>query len=97
MRGMSFCPIALQHGHSFLAVISHEQMNRMIGSKQNFPRQPDITGIIFDQENFYWHALSFECANSAWLLTGEGRQPPSKRFRMRFDCDVPSNKVNNHA
>jgi hypothetical protein len=71
-------------------------MNGTIGSKQNFPRQPDITGIIFDQENFYWHASPL----SALMVPGCRRERivgcHRNDFGSGFDCDAPSSKVNNH-
>ena len=39
-----------QKGQSLLAVFSHVQLDGAINIAEGFPRQPDITGTVFDQE-----------------------------------------------
>jgi hypothetical protein len=49
---------ASQNGHGRDAVGSNVQMDIRIGIAEGFLRQSDITGTVFDQENFHGHSLS---------------------------------------
>src|ERR1700722_17168053 len=43
-------PFTFEEGNSFHAVGSHMQNDGFIGSAKGFLGQPDITGIVFDQQ-----------------------------------------------
>jgi hypothetical protein len=56
--GMYVGAHVLQKCHSIHAVTSNVQMDGPIGIAEGFLRQPDVTGAVFDQQNFYRHTFS---------------------------------------
>ena len=52
-RGIGVGAFVPQKGHGLHAVGSHVQADRPVGLAERFLRQPDVTGTVFDQENFY--------------------------------------------
>ena len=58
-RGASTClPVLPQKRHGLHAVASHVQVDGSVGVTEGLPRQPDIAGAVFDQENFYGHTFT---------------------------------------
>src|ERR1700730_18097490 len=52
---MDVGPRMPQKGHGLDAVPGHAQMDGHVGLAEGFLHQPDITGIVFDQENLCGH------------------------------------------
>ena len=56
-RRVGVLALVPQKGHGLDAVGGHVQMDGRVGVAEGFLRQPDIAGAVFDQENFYGHAV----------------------------------------
>jgi hypothetical protein len=46
-----------QKCHSLHAITGYVQTDALIGGAKGFLRQPDVTGTVFDQENFQSHNI----------------------------------------
>src|SRR5271163_692715 len=47
-----------EKGQSLDPIGGHVQVNARVNSVKGFLRQPDISGTVFDEQNFYWHTVT---------------------------------------
>jgi hypothetical protein len=51
--------LPLQKGHGLNAVGSHEQLDAMVSTQQDFPHHSDVTRIVLNQKNSKGHILFY--------------------------------------
>ena len=57
-KGMQVGTFMPQKSHGLDSVHNHVQMDEGIGFTEGFLGQPNISGIVFDQENLYRHTVA---------------------------------------
>src|ERR1700722_1738119 len=73
-RGIAVDPLVSQKGHGLHAVRSDMQVDGRVGVAEGFLRQPDIAGIVFDQQNFYGHVCFSDGRHDFLLLSARAKR-----------------------